>query len=249
MPTMSRAATGAAAAIAGACAAAFALHAAPAAIAMAGVRRGLLPALAGIGRPGHIALTFDDGPDPTSTPYFLRALAEADVRATFFVLGIMLDRDPGLGREIVARGHELAVHGWDHRNLLRRSPYATYDDISRTRDLVIETTGVIPRWYRPPYGVLTGAAVVTCRSVGLRPRLWTTWGRDWEATATGDSVMSQLTATFADGGTVLLHDSDCTSAPGSWRHTLAALPRFIDWVRDRDLTLGPLAGHRSTQSR
>lgn len=223
--------------------AAFAVHAAPALTALARARPGLLPVLAGIGRPGHVALTFDDGPDRASTPSFLRVLAEADVRATFFVLGAMLDRDHGLGREIVANGHDLAVHGWHHHNLLGRSPRATRDDIHRTRDLITDATGQVPRWYRPPYGVLTGSAVVTCRRLGLRPRLWTAWGRDWETFATPGSIMRSLTSTLTGGGTVLLHDSDCTSTPGSWRRALAALPRLIDWVRERNLALGPLTEH------
>ena len=75
-----------------------ALHAGPALTAITPARRRLLPALAGKGDGRHVALTFDDGPDRDSTPAFLRLLAEHRVRATFFLLGAMLDRDPDLGR-------------------------------------------------------------------------------------------------------------------------------------------------------
>ncbi|BCB91997.1 polysaccharide deacetylase family protein [Phytohabitans suffuscus] len=233
---MSRVTTGAAAVLT----AALATHAGPAATTVAALRRRLLPALSGADRPGHVALTFDDGPDHASTPHFLRALAGAGVRATFFVLGSMLDRDRGLGRQIVADGHELAVHGWEHRNLLWRSPLATRDDIARTRDLVADTAGAPPRWYRPPYGVLTGGAVLTCRRLALRPRLWTAWGREWRPTATPTTILRTVTRDLDRGGTVLLHDSAQAAAPGSWRPTLAVLPHLIDWVRDRDMTLGLL---------
>ncbi|MEV6902685.1 polysaccharide deacetylase family protein [Amycolatopsis sp. NPDC051372] len=94
-------------------------HAAPAALFLPALRTA---ALAGVGDPGHVALTLDDGPYPRSTPRFLALPAKAGTRATFFVLGRELARCPELGREIVAARHEAAVHGWDHRWFLRRCP-------------------------------------------------------------------------------------------------------------------------------
>jgi peptidoglycan/xylan/chitin deacetylase (PgdA/CDA1 family) len=222
---------------------AVAAHAAPALTSIAPLRRRLLPGLSGTGQPDHVALTFDDGPDPRSTPAFLDLLRAQNVRATFFLLGNMLSRAPELGAELVAAGHEVAVHGWEHRCLLARGPRATYDDMARARDLIATVTGQQPRWFRPPYGVLTIAALNAARRLDLAPVLWTAWGRDWEAGATPESVLATATARLRGGGTVLLHDSDCTSAPGSWRHTLAALPELIEGVRDRRLRIGPLAEH------
>ena len=58
--------------------------------------------------------------------------------------------------------------------------------------------------------------------------LWTTWGRDWRREATPASVVADVTRRYVDGGTVLLHDSDCTSYPGSWHSALDALPGLAD---------------------
>ncbi|GAA2242340.1 MULTISPECIES: polysaccharide deacetylase family protein [Kitasatospora] len=221
-------------------------HAAPALSALNAVRPWLTPELCGYGDTDHVALTFDDGPDPASTPHFLAELDRAGVRATFFLLGRMLVRDPGLGRELVAAGHEIAVHGYQHRCLLARTPSAVRDDIARARDVIADLTGTQPAWYRPPYGVLTAGALATARELGLTPVLWSTWGRDWTATATPDSVHRTVTRRLAGGGTVLLHDTDCTAAPGSWRSALGALPRLVDTCRARGLRLGPLREHRAT---
>lgn len=207
------------------------------------LRRRLLPGLAGTGDPGHVALTFDDGPDPASTPAFIEALAEHDVKATFFLLGRMLAQAPELGRELTDAGHEVAVHGWEHRPMPLRGPLATYDDLARARDLIAAATGQAPRWYRPPYGVLSGPALLAARSLGLSPVLWTNWGKDWTRNATPETVLGTLTHRFEGGATVLLHDSDCTSAPGSWRNTLAALPALLEVVRSRRLAVGPLRDH------
>ena len=160
--------------------AALVAHAAPALTVLPGIRLRFFPRLSGRGVPGHVALTFDDGPDPVSTPHFLETLAAYRIRATFFLLGSMLVRAPELGLELVAAGHEVAVHGWSHRNLLLVGPRATYRELARTRELVQAVTGRPPRLFRPPYGVLTAAALATARGLGLTPVLWTCWGRDWE---------------------------------------------------------------------
>jgi peptidoglycan/xylan/chitin deacetylase (PgdA/CDA1 family) len=220
-----------------------AAHASPALTSIGPLRRRLLPGLSGVGDPEHVALTFDDGPDPRSTPTFLKALQAYQVHATFFLLGGALARNRSLGRELAAAGHEIAVHGWDHEVLLTRGPRATYNELARTRDLIAEVTGEIPRWYRPPYGVLTAPALRAARRLDLTPVLWTTWGRDWTAKATGPSVLDTVNRNLRGGGTVLLHDSDCTSAPGAWRATLAALPALLDLIEDRGLQVGPLRAH------
>lgn len=218
-------------------------HAAPALSSLGALRPWLAPELCGYGDPDHVALTFDDGPDPISTPYFLRVLQAHDVRATFFLLGRMLERAPRLGRELVDAGHEIALHGYDHRCLLTRTPSAIRDDITRGRDVVEQLTGRQVRWYRPPYGVLTASAVATARDLGLTPVLWTAWGCDWTARATPQSVYRTVTRQLEGGGTVLLHDSDCTSAPGAWNSALGALPRLLDACQARGLRVGPLAEH------
>lgn len=216
---------------------------APALTGLNRIRLPLFPRLAGVGDPHRVALTFDDGPDPASTPQFVDALAARGVRATFFLLGSMLTKAPGLGRDLVAAGHEVAVHGWAHHNLLLRGPSATYDDLIRARALVAETTGQVPRFFRPPYGLLSAGALLAARRLDLTPVLWTCWGRDWTASATPESVFGTVRAGLTGGGTVLLHDSDCTSAPGAWRSSLAALPYLIDECAARGLQVGPLAEH------
>jgi peptidoglycan-N-acetylglucosamine deacetylase len=218
-------------------------HAAPAITAIAPLRRRFLPALAGIGRLDHVALTFDDGPDPISTSRFLDLLRDEGVRATFFLLGDNVSRAPGVAADIAAAGHEVAVHGWQHRLLLASDPRRAYPDLARACDLIRVVTGQRPRWYRPPYGVLTTAALYACRRLDLTPVLWTAWGRDWEASATPESIRGTVIGKLRGGGTVLLHDSDCTSAPDSWRRTLGALPALLDDIRAYGLTVGPLAAH------
>ncbi|NJQ00246.1 polysaccharide deacetylase family protein [Streptomyces zingiberis] len=220
-----------------------AAHIAPAVTWLPGLRRRCFPGLAGAGRPDHVALTFDDGPDPESTPLFLDALDGLGVRATFFVLGARVVAHPGVAREVAARGHELAVHGWTHERPWRPAPVRDIRTLARAAAVVGEAAGRSPEWYRPAYGILTGGRWAAARRAGLRPVLWTAWGRDWEAEATPSSIRAVTGACLHGGGTLVLHDSDDTSAPGSWRATLAALPGVVADCRAAGLAVGPLAEH------
>lgn len=222
---------------------ALAVHALPALSNVDAVRRRTLPRLAGVGAPGHVALTFDDGPDPKTTPAFLEALDRLGWRATFFMLGSMVERAPALAAEVAAAGHEVAVHGYEHRSQLFRIGREVADDLARARDAIATRTGQQPVWFRPPYGTLSAGGVLAARRQRLRTVLWTTWGRDWRAEATPDTVVADVARQLGPGATVLLHDSDCTSAPGSWHSALGALPRLAELFAARGLAVGPLREH------
>jgi peptidoglycan/xylan/chitin deacetylase (PgdA/CDA1 family) len=207
------------------------------------LRVAVCPGLTGIGRPSRVALTFDDGPDPDGTPAVLDALDQLGWSATFFMLGRQVTRYPEVAAAVVAAGHEAAVHGFSHRNHLLRSPADVYTDVVRATEVVTTTTGIRPIWFRPPYGVLTLGSLVAARRAGLRPVLWTAWGRDWEArnpNQVADTVRRQL----RPGGTVLLHDSDCTArVAGSWQVTVQALPRLAELVDQLGCAVGSLRAH------
>jgi peptidoglycan/xylan/chitin deacetylase (PgdA/CDA1 family) len=215
-------------------------HAAPAAAFLPGPRRALLPRLAGIGGAGHVALTFDDGPSPASTPQFLRVLDHHGVKATFFLLGAQALRAPRLTRDIAEAGHEIGVHGWDHRCLLRKTPARTHRELLGTRDLIETLTGVRPRWFRAPYGVFSTASLLSARRLGLTPVLWSTWGFDWTEGCTPASVHRKVMKNLGDRGTILLHDSDITTGNGAWRATLGALPSILGDCRRRGVRLDRL---------
>lgn len=219
------------------------VHAAPALSNVGVVRRRVLSGLAGRGSPGHVALTFDDGPDPRSTPAFLEALDRLGWRATFFMLGAMVERAPSLAAEVAAAGHEIAVHGYRHRSELLQLPRAVADDLARSVDVISSATGRVPRWFRPPYGSLSAGGVLAARRQGLRSVLWTTWGRDWRAEATPATVVADVARHLGPGATVLLHDSDCNSAPGSWRSALGALDPLEGLLSGCGLAVGTLADH------
>jgi len=224
---------------------------APAAIAVAGAAAWSLPALAplvpslcrplGIPRTlladaPVVALTFDDGPHPHGTPAVLEALAAAGARATFFLVGEQVRREPALAREIVAAGHTVALHGDRHLLQLRVPPRALAADLDRGHAAIAEATGVEPRRYRPPFGIFSPAGLAIVRRRGWAPLLWSRWGHDWRLHRTPGQIAAELTERLAPGDVLLLHDADHYSQPGCWQRTVAALPAVLAEIERRGLT-------------
>ena len=176
-----------------------------------------------------VVLSFDDGPHAKGTPAILEVLRERRATATFFLVGEQVERLPSLAAEIVAGGHEVALHGFHHILLLRRSVRALADDLDRAVAAIEDATGRTTELYRPPYGVFSLGALRYVRT-RWQPLLWSHWGRDWRANATAAGVAAQATRGLAAGDVVLLHDADHYSSPGSWWITAAAMPIILDAV-------------------
>ena len=181
------------------------------------------------------ALTFDDGPHPQGTPAVLEILARTGTRATFFLVGEQVQRNPALAREVLAAGHGIGLHCHRHRNLLRLGPRQVREDIERARAAIEDATGASPVLYRPPYGLPNAAALCLASRRGWRTLLWSHWGRDWEARATPQSIAARATDGAREGSVLLLHDADHYGAPGSWRRTAGALPLLLHRLSARGL--------------
>jgi peptidoglycan/xylan/chitin deacetylase (PgdA/CDA1 family) len=181
------------------------------------------------------AITFDDGPHAQGTPAVLEVLAGRGARATFFLVGEQVLRNPALAAEIAAQGHAIGLHCHRHRNLLRLGPRQVREDHARALAAIEDATAVSPTLYRPPYGILNAAALRSARAAGMRTLLWSHWGRDWERHATPESVAARVTDGAAEGAVMLLHDADDYSDVGSWRATAQALPLVLDVLEQRGM--------------
>jgi peptidoglycan/xylan/chitin deacetylase (PgdA/CDA1 family) len=190
--------------------------------------------------PGHVALTFDDGPHPQGTPATLELLADAGVEATFFLVGEQVRRYGAIVGEILAAGHQVALHCDRHRNLLRLTPHQTRADLDRAAEVIAAAGAPDVRFYRPPYGVFNATALREARGRGWRPLLWTRWGRDWQARALPQTIAERLTDGVAEGDVLLLHDADWYSAPESWMRMVGALPAVLEAIDAAGLRFGRL---------
>lgn len=192
---------------------------------------------------GKVALTFDDGPDPVSTRVVLRALRAAGAKATFFVVGRKAEKHPEVLREIVADGHALGVHSYDHDRLYSLlSPKRVESDIERTREIVFAAVGQRPVWFRPPVGQMSPR---TARGVDRAAAVvvgWNIRGLDGLNRATVDSVFARVSGQLEEGSIVLLHDAWESREIGADEDPMVvapagvrALPRILEECSRRDL--------------
>jgi peptidoglycan/xylan/chitin deacetylase (PgdA/CDA1 family) len=176
---------------------------------------------------GGVALTFDDGPHPIGTPAVLQVLEEAGMHATFFLVGEQVARRPALAAEIAARGHVVALHGYRHRPQPVLPAAAVRDDLARGADAIGQATGARPVWHRPPYGLYSPAGLDAARERGLRPILWSRWGKDWRRLTPPERIAARVTRDLHPGDVILLHDADFYSSRGSHERTVEALKLIV----------------------
>jgi peptidoglycan/xylan/chitin deacetylase (PgdA/CDA1 family) len=189
--------------------------------------------------PGGVALTFDDGPDPDSTPLVLDALDAAGVSATFFLVGEQLMRHHAIAREASARGHELGLHGFGHERHSELPGRMAGDDVARGVGTFEAAVGRRPRFYRPPYGAFNEASYAACADLGIEPAYWSEWGLDWETIAP-ERIVDLVARGWSDGAIVLLHDSPRYAPRESARATAEAIPLLAERAAADGLRLGSL---------
>lgn len=149
-----------------------------------------------------VALTFDDGPVPGTTEQILDILETHDVKATFFVLGQMVEEYPELAQRIVEDGHEIANHSYSHPELTKLSEESLRYEIGYTQSLIQEHTGTWALAYRPPYG---DSNQYIKNTVGLREVMWNIDTLDWQ-TRNSDLITNSVMTSVQDGSLILMHD-------------------------------------------
>lgn len=153
-----------------------------------------------------VALTFDDGPDPTSTPGVLDSLARHGVHATWFVLMDRAEANPDLIRRMLSEGHDVGLHGGDHRRLTRLARSELEPSIASAAQRLTALTGETPRYFRPPYGSQDLRSYIAARRCGMNVVVWTADCEDWEQHP--EELIAQRAIDAASpGGVLLLHDS------------------------------------------
>jgi len=177
----------------------------------------------------QVALTFDDGPDPNVTPAILDVLHQHELKATFFVLGYKVARNPEIVRRIVQEGHTLGNHTYDHANLADLSARQMRNEMQSTQEAVDQALGYhYPMTLmRPPYGApyLSDQYVLPLFQRVLEeqrpyPVMWTVDSRDWELDGQAGSIAENVRITTSKkGGVILLHDTH--------ESTAEALPQII----------------------
>ncbi|MDP2871886.1 MAG: polysaccharide deacetylase family protein [Bacillota bacterium] len=187
---------------------------------------------------GLVALTFDDGPDPLYTPKVLRLLRQADVKATFFVVGSKVLAHPEIVAQIVADGHTIGNHSHTHRNLSTMGTQQLAMEIDLAQDAIEQACGIRPHLMRPPRGMGSPELFRLLTERGMTLALWSKSSQDW-LQPTPSGIVASLGKAVRSGDILLFHDSgDFFKSSGASRAgTLSALPGIIVALKTRGLQL------------
>ncbi|HVJ49892.1 polysaccharide deacetylase family protein [Desulfitobacterium sp.] len=189
-------------------------------------------------QPG-VALTFDDGPDPTYTPRLLDLLDRYQVKATFFLVGERAAQHPELVQEIVTRGHQIGVHCQVHQHAWLMSPWKTWQVWTKGIATLERLTGSPIHWIRPPWGTFNLFTFLWFKHHKLRAILWSTEGHDWEARRTPEQIAERILHKVQEGGIIVLHDSGGDSAAPE--NTLRAVELLLQRIPvEKKLPILPL---------
>ena len=196
----------------------------------------------GAGGEHQVAITFDDGPDPRWTPKILDILKAANVKATFFVVGVNAEHYPALVRRIVAEGHEIGNHTYYHPNLALCWPEHIKLELNATQLLLETITGRATTLFRPPYASDTGPTGLSeltplkiAEDLNYLVVLENIDPQDWAKPGV-DIILRRIKQQRRDGSVILLHD-----AGGDRSQTVEALPQILDWLHTRGDTVVPLS--------
>lgn len=190
-----------------------------------------------------VALTFDDGPDPKWTPKILEILKEKGAKAAFFVVGKNAEDHPRLVQQIVAEGHEIGNHTYTHLNLVNQPAWRVRLELDATEQLIESLTGRGTALFRPPYNADSTPSnfdelvplQFAERELGYTVVMETIDPQDW-ARPGADAILQRVKESRITGNVILLHD-----AGGDRSQTVEALPRIIDWLRERGDQIVPLS--------
>lgn len=195
-----------------------------------------------------VALTFDDGPDPTRTPQILQVLSDAGAAATFFMIGRRVTEHRSLVRRVLAAGHEIGNHSHTHeRTLPFRWVQRQRREIEATTQALLDAGVSEVRWFRPPMGIATPALSRALSTMALRSVTWAVRSRDL-GDPDEDRIVDRVLRQVRSGDIVLMHD-------GSDRHGSGpaplpgALRRILEGLRERGLepvTVSTLLGAAET---
>jgi peptidoglycan/xylan/chitin deacetylase (PgdA/CDA1 family) len=197
-----------------------------------GVLTGARRASASAPLPNEVALTFDDGPTPYSTPGILTALEKAQAPATFFIEGQYARQWPYLVQREWSDGFAIGLHSWDHPMMTRLAPDAQRFQFTATLQAVHAVLGphACLWFWRPPYGDQNGAVVGMAESYGLTTITWDDDTVDWSRPGV-DRIVATALAEAHPGAIILMHDG-----PAFREQSADAIPLILAGLKARGLT-------------
>ncbi len=177
-----------------------------------------------------ITVSFDASWGGTQTLRILDLLDEYNAKATFFLVGIWVDKFPELVQEIHSRGHEIGNHSDSHPEMSKLTQSQIIKELSGCSDKIEALTGQRPTSFRPPYGDYDDEVITTVRSQGYEAVQWSVDSLDWKNKGVED-LIHRATANVQQGDIILFHNDS--------KYILDALPTILKTYQEQGFTMIP----------
>jgi peptidoglycan/xylan/chitin deacetylase (PgdA/CDA1 family) len=185
---------------------------------------------------GYVGLTYDDGPNPSSTQALLSALKAGGAKATFFIWGQHAQQYPDLLRSEQAAGMWIGNHTFTHPHLTQIGEPSAFNEISETQTTIQGIIGQTPTLFRPPYGETNAQVHSDEARLGLTEIIWSVDSQDWNGASTQQIV--QTAGTMKANDIILMHD-------GGYQTTISAVPQILSGLASRGLCPGRIVSNSS----
>lgn len=181
-----------------------------------------------------VALTFDDSPDENVTNEVLDVLKAANIKASFFMIGLpMADINATAVQRASQEGHLILNHSFTHPHFTHLAHEEIIRELNASSSRIQELTGHYPLLTRPPYGSINQSVVNTINTHGFTAVLWSLDSLDW-AIKEKDAIIENVTANIRPGDIILMHSGQSNHA------TAEALPVIIDKLRNDGYTFATI---------
>ena len=154
----------------------------------------------------RVYLTFDDGPDPESTPQILDILRENQAMASFFLIGEKAEKHPELVKDILAQGHTIGQHGYKHLNAWRHTSPTILQDLDAANRTIQDITGALPTMFRPPFGRIRPSMLRWARERNQKIILWDVMPAEYRRNTTSEAVSASVLRLTRSGSIIALHE-------------------------------------------
>ena len=180
-----------------------------------------------------VYLTFDDGPTPEVTEYVLSTLSRYNIKATFFCIGNNIDQHPDIFRKIIAGGHTIGNHTFNHLNGWHTDTSEYLENVALCEASIRRYTGNKTTLFRPPYGKVKRGQAKQLKQLGYKIIMWDVLSADFDRTITPEKCLENVIENCRLGSIVIFHDSVKAAANMEY-----ALPRAIEYLRKKGYDFG-----------
>lgn len=174
-----------------------------------------------------VYLTFDDGPIPAITEFVLEQLKAYDAKATFFCIGENAVKNPQLLQKILANGHKIGNHTYNHLNGWKTSKADYIQNMVKCDAALHEISGKKPQLFRPPYGKIKLSQSAKIRKLGYRIIMWDVISFDFDQSVSPEKCLQNILQNISEGSIVVFHDSI-----KAFKNLEFALPKTLQYLKE-----------------